>query len=266
MIREKVTGFSGVPSSFSMLQRYSKFFTTPLESLRYVTCAGGALPAAMIGQLQEAFPRTETVIMYGQTEASARLSYLPSRELPRKLGSIGKGIPNVTLSVLDEQGHPVGLGEIGEIVAEGSCLMKGYWNNEEETQRVLKEGRLHTGDLATRDEDGFIFIVGRQSDMIKHGSYRVHPSQIEEVLSNFPGVEQVAVTGFPDESVGEIIVASIVQSTQHELSSTSLLQYARKFLPTYKLPQRVVFVKELPRTSSGKIKRAQLRDMVEAVL
>jgi acyl-CoA synthetase (AMP-forming)/AMP-acid ligase II len=266
MIREKVTGFSGVPSSFAMLERYSKFFVTPLESLRYVTCAGGALPTAMIGRLQEAFPHTETVIMYGQTEASARLSYLPPQELPQKLGSIGKGIPNVTLSVLNEQGQPVALGEIGEIVAEGSCLMKGYWHNEEETQRVLKEGRLHTGDLATRDEDGFIFIVGRQSDTIKYGSYRIHPAQIEEVLSTCPGVEQVAVTGFPDDTVGEIIVASIVQGPGHELSSTDLLQYAKQFLPTYKLPQRVLFVKDLPKTSSGKIKRAQLRDMVGAVL
>jgi acyl-CoA synthetase (AMP-forming)/AMP-acid ligase II len=266
MIREKVTGFSGVPSSFAMLERHSKFFVTPLESLRYVTCAGGALPTTMIGRLQEAFPDTDIVIMYGQTEASARLSYLPPEELPQKLGSIGKGIPNVTLSVLNEEGQPVGLGEVGEIVAEGSCLMKGYWHNEEETQRVLKEGRLHTGDLATRDEDGFIFIVGRQSDTIKYGSYRIHPSQIEEVLSTCPGVEQIAVTGFPDETVGEIIVASIVPSPGHELSPTDLLQYAKQFLPTYKLPQRVVFVEDLPKTSSGKIKRAQLRDMVGAAL
>ena len=156
MIREQVTGFSGVPSSFAMLERNSKFFSTPPESLRYVTCAGGALSIAMIGRLQKALPHTDIVVMYGQTEASARLSYLPPQDLPQKLGSIGKGIPNVTLSILNEEGQPVGLGEVGEIVAEGGCLMKGYWRNEEETQRVLKAGRLHTGDLATRDEDGFI--------------------------------------------------------------------------------------------------------------
>ena len=266
MIREKVTGFSGVPSSFAMLERHSKFFVTPMESLRYVTCAGGALPTAMIGRLQGAFPYTKIVIMYGQTEASARLSYLPPEELPQKLGSIGKGIPNVTLSVLNEQGQPVGPGEVGEIVAEGSCLMKGYWRNEKETQRVLKEGKLHTGDLATRDQDGFIFIVGRQSDTIKYGSYRIHPAQIEEVLSICPGVERVGVTGLPDETFGEIIVVAIVKSSGHELSSTDLLQYARQFLPTYKLPQQVVFVEGLPETSSGKIKRTQLQNLVRAVL
>lgn len=262
MLSEHVTGFSGVPSSFAMLERNSSFFRTSFETLRYVTCAGGALPKAMIVRLQAALPRADIVIMYGQTEASARLSYLPPRDLPRKIGSIGKGIPGVNLRVVLEDGSSVQPGEVGEIVAEGSCIMKGYWHNEGETQKVLQAGQLHTGDLATVDDEGYIFIVGRQSDTIKYGSYRIHPSQIEEVLSICPDVEQVAVAGQPSETLGEIIVAWVVRRPGSPMSSSDLLQFAKQFLPTYKLPQRVIFVDDLPKTASGKVKRRQLRDMM----
>ena len=265
MVSEKVTGFSGVPASYIMLERNSGFFCTHFESLRYMTCSGGTLPKAMISRLQATFPHIKIFIMYGQTEASSRLSYMPPEDLSKKVGSIGMGIPGVKLNVLNKQDEPVHPGEIGEIVAEGNCIMKGYWNDPDETEKVLRKRRLYTGDLATIDEEGYIFFVGRKSAIIKHGSYRIHPGQIEEVLGNCPDVRRVAVTGIPNETVGEVVAALVVKETGSQLSSRDLLQYAKQFLPVFKLPQRVIFVEDLPQTTSGKIQRGKLKEIVDVI-
>jgi long-chain acyl-CoA synthetase len=259
MVQEQVTGFSGVPSSYSMLLKQSVFSRTRFETLRYVTCAGGALSTSSIRALQECLPDTEIYVMYGQTEASARLSYLEPSDLTRKMGSIGKGMPGVRLRVLRKDGTETLPGEVGEITAEGDCLMKGYWNNPVETCRTLRGSRLHTGDLATIDKEGFIFIVGRKSEIIKSGSYRIHPVEIEEVLNSHPDVVESAAVGIDDTVLGECILAFVVARSMNSLSSFELLHYARTFLPGFKLPRKIVFVEQLPKTSSGKIKRAALR-------
>jgi acyl-CoA synthetase (AMP-forming)/AMP-acid ligase II len=259
MLQEEVTGFSGVPSSYAMLLKQSGFSRTRFETLRYVTCAGGALSKASIGALQECLPKTEIYVMYGQTEASARLSYLEPSDVTRKMGSIGKGIPGVRLRVLRKDGTEVLPGEVGEITAEGDCLMKGYWNNPGATQKTLKANRLYTGDLATIDEEGFIFVVGRASEIIKSGSYRIHPIEIEEVLNSHPGVLESAAVGVDDTVLGEAIVAFIVARPDGSPPPSDLLRHARKFLPAFKVPRKIVFVDRLPKTSSGKIKRAALR-------
>ena len=197
--------------------------------------------------------------MYGQTEASARLSYLEPSDLTRKMGSIGKGMPGVRLRVLRKDGTTVLPGEVGEITAEGDCLMKGYWNNPVESRKTLSGNNLYTGDLATIDEEGFIFIVGRESEIIKSGSYRIHPMEIEEVLNSHPDVVESAAVGVDDAVLVECIVAFVVTRPDSSLSSSDLLHYARKLLPAFKLPRRIVFVEHLPKTSSGKIKRVALR-------
>ena len=259
MLQEKVTGFSGVPSSYAMLLRKSVFPRTRFEHLRYITCAGGALSKSAIQELQSCLPATEIYIMYGQTEASARLSYLDPDKLKEKIGSIGKGVPGVALGVLKEDGARVGPGEVGEIVAQGHCLMTGYWNSPAETQKVLKDNKLYTGDLATIDDEGFIYIVGRHSDLIKSGSYRVHPLEIEDVLQSHPDVIESAVVGVDDAILGESIVGFVVTREGRCVSSSEVLRFARQFLPNYKLPKRVVFAESLPKTSSGKIKRQELK-------
>jgi acyl-CoA synthetase (AMP-forming)/AMP-acid ligase II len=259
MLEEGVTGFSGVPSSYAMLLKQSVFSKTRFETLRYLTCAGGALSTSSIRRLQDCLPDVEIYIMYGQTEASARLSYLEPSNLTRKMGSIGKGIPGVRLRVLKKDGTGVLPGEVGEITAEGACLMKGYWNNPVATHKTLRGNRLYTGDLATIDEEGFIFVVGRASEIIKSGSYRIHPMEIEEVLNSHPGVVESAAVGVDDAVLGECIVAFVVTRPDCSPLSSDLLQYARTFLPAFKLPRRIVFVEELPKTSSGKIKRVALR-------
>ncbi len=266
MQREQVTGFSGVPSSFAMLLRQSKFPKIHFDSLRYLTCAGGALPVAHLQEIRAAHPDVELIIMYGQTEASARLSYLDPLDLPRKLGSIGKGIPGVELGVVDPNGKAVSPGETGEIIASGTCIMAGYWKNPEETLKVVREGRLHTGDMATVDEEGYIFVKGRKSDIIKCGSYRTHPLEIEGALNAHADVLESAVVGIEDEMLGESISAFVVRREKASLSVSDLLQSARQFLPPYKLPKDIIFVSKIPKTASGKIRRAILREQLRTVL
>jgi long-chain acyl-CoA synthetase len=263
MVRESVTGFSGVPSSYAMLLRKSVFPKTKFDTLRYVTCAGGALAKSFVEEIQACLPHAELYIMYGQTEASARLSYLAPIDLPRKIGSIGKGIPGVVLKVLNGDGIEVAPGEVGEIVAGGENVMQGYWNNPVATLKVLKGRQLYTGDLATIDDDGFIYIVGRQSDLIKSGSYRIHPGEIEEVLNAHPGVVESAVVGVEDEILGEAVTAYVVTRPSDTLTQTDLLQFARGFLPSYKMPKKVLFIEQLPKTASGKIKRNILCEQME---
>ncbi len=261
MAAQQATGFSGVPSSYAMLIHRSDFLQRSFPSLRYLTCAGGGLARSVVERIRAVFPHVELYLMYGQTEASARLSSLMPDELDRKPGSIGRGIPGVTLRVLDERGRPVAPGQVGEIVAQGENIMVGYWNDPEGTAAVLRPEGLRTGDLATVDEDGYIYVVGRKSDLIKSGAYRIHPKEIEEVVLELPAVAEVAVVGMPDEMLGEAVVAFVVSSEQNgPVSADDIVAHCARRLPRYKRVQRVVFVDSLPKTSSGKVRRNVLRE------
>jgi len=203
----------------------------------------------------EAIPHVKIFVMYGQTEASARLSYLEPDKLLEKIGSIGKAIPGVTLTVVDDKGKICPPGETGEIVASGDNIMMGYWNQPVETSRVLKDDGLHTGDLAKTDEDGYFYIVSRKSDMIKSGAHRISPKEIEEILAEHPDVVESAVFGVPDEILGENIKAVIVLKTGSKTTERDIIRHCRTNLPAFKLPKIVEFREGLPKTSSGKIKK-----------
>ncbi|MFH1924580.1 MAG: class I adenylate-forming enzyme family protein [Planctomycetota bacterium] len=261
MVAERATGFSGVPSSYAMLLHKSDLRKRDFPDLRYMTCAGGGLAPAVVQQLREIVPHAALFLMYGQTEATARLSNLMPEELDAKLGSIGRGIPGVTLQVLDKQGRPVPPGQVGEIIARGENIMAGYWQDPLETANVLENGDLRTGDLARVDEEGYIYFVSRKTDIIKSGAYRLNPKEIEDVILELDGVAEVAVAGLPDDIWGEIPVAFVVPSpTQAVPTQREILKHCRRHLPRYKLVHAVRFVDCLPKTSSGKIRRTELRD------
>ena len=259
MIEERVTGFSGVPSTFAILLNRSKLKDVEFPALRYVTQAGGPMSPVHAQELRKALPRTDIYIMYGQTEATARLTYLDPGDLSRKSGSIGKPIPGVTIWIRKPDGSPAVPGETGEIVAEGENIMMGYWNRPEETANVLKGGRLHTGDMARIDDEGFLFIVGRKSEMIKSGAHRISPKEIEEVILEIPGIHEVAVLGVKDEIMGEVIHAYLVMKENHQPDAKAISSYCRKNLPPYKVPKMLHFVPSLPKTHSGKVKKHELR-------
>lgn len=259
MINEKTTGFAGVPSSYAMLLHKSNIRGLKFPHLRYMTCAGGALSPANIVELKKILPDVDYYAMYGQTEATARLSYLESEMWLKKLGSAGKAIPGVQLRVIAKDNRDAIVGEVGEIIAQGSNIMKEYWGQPEETQDVLRNGWLHTGDIAKVDEDGYIFIVGRQSDMIKAGAFRIHPQEIEDVIVEMSEVVECAVVGISDEIMGQKVKAFVVLSPDSCLTEKDILRYCKKNLPEYKVPKVVEFVNSLPKTTSGKIKRFALK-------
>jgi long-chain acyl-CoA synthetase len=185
MMETGCTGFAGVPSHFQLLMRNSSLRKRTFPELRYVQQSGGHLAPSFIREMTAALPSTQFFVMYGQTEATARLSYLPPEYLSSKLGSIGRGMPGVTLQVLDQAGEEVRLGEISEIVARGANVACGYWRAPGETAAVFRDGALYTGDLATVDTDGFIYIVDRARDVLKCGGKRVSCRRIEDELLDF---------------------------------------------------------------------------------
>lgn len=256
MATERVTGFSGVPSTFAILMHKSNINNYKFDRLRYITQAGGPMTPALTQKIMEAMPLLKIFIMYGQTEASARLSYLEPNMLLEKIGSIGKAIPGVELTVKDEKGKVCKPGEIGEIIAKGDNIMVGYWNQPESTKMILKEDGLHTKDLARIDEDGYLYIVSRASDMIKSGAHRISPKEIEEVLAEFPGIIESAVIGVPDEILGDALVAYIV--VKNKLDAKEFRKHLRLNIAPYKIPKKIIEIETLPKTPSGKIKKFQL--------
>jgi long-chain acyl-CoA synthetase len=256
----KCTGFAGVPSHYQILLRRSNIHKMSFPHLRYVQQAGGHMAPAFIRELRQALPNTQVFVMYGQTEATARLSYVPPDMLDRKIGSIGIAIPGVKLSVVDAQGHQVQMHKQGEIVAEGPNIARGYWGEPEETAVNFHDGKLYTGDLATVDEDGFIYIVDRARDFVKIGGKRISCRSLEEQMLEFRGVLEVAVVGIPDSISGEALKAFVVP---RDSKDGLLLQNFRSFcvarLPFHHVPKEIIQLNILPKNSAGKVLKAELK-------
>ena len=251
----RCTGFSGVPSHYQMLLKKSKSFKeNDFPDLRYVTQAGGKLHNVFIKEFIDNFPAVDFVVMYGQTEATARLSYLPPDLVLKKLGSIGKGIPGVELKVVDHEGHEVAKDEVGEIVAKGGNIMKGYYKDSKGTNIAIKNEWLYTGDLAKIDKDGYITIVAREKEIIKVGGKRVSPKEIEEVILSVQNVVDCTIKGIFDEVQGEALKAVIVINhfEEREKIKNQILIQCKKKLILYKVPRVFEFKRVMKVKSSGK--------------
>ena len=262
MLETGCTGIAGVPSTYQILLRNSAFPRTRFPKLRKIQQAGGKLPNVFISELRTAHPDAEYFLMYGQTEATARLSCLPPSLLDTKLGSIGKGIPGVNLQVLTSDGTPVKPGETGEVVARGDSITPGYWKDEEATKQCFRDGALWTGDLATVDEDGFIFVVDRAKDFIKPTGHRIACKQIEDHLVAIPDVVEAAVIGIPDDVLGEAVKAFVSLRRGATVGESDVVAHCRKVMPPYMVPREVVVMNSLPKNSSGKVDKMSLKKKV----
>jgi acyl-CoA synthetase (AMP-forming)/AMP-acid ligase II len=186
---------------------------------------------------------------------------VPPERLAHKIGSAGIGIPGVAISVVGPDGQPVSAGTVGEVVARGENVMRGYLDDPAATARALREGALHTGDLGYLDDEGFLFLVGRETDMIKSGGHRIGPHEIEEVVAEVPGVAECAVVGVPDELLGQAIVAFVVRDPGEigaGLTNRAIQKACFERLPRFKMPAEVRFVDALPRSDRGKLLRSEL--------
>jgi acyl-CoA synthetase (AMP-forming)/AMP-acid ligase II len=255
LIEYKCTGFAGVPSHFQVLLRKSLTFkNTKFPDLRYVTQAGGKLASVFIDEFLQNFPDVKFYVMYGQTEATARLSYLPPELWKEKKGSIGKGIPGVELEVVNEYGENIKPGETGEVIARGNNIMIGYYADKKGTKNIVKNGWLYTGDLGTVDSDGFIYLTARKKEIIKAGGKRISPKEIEAVILEIPEIVDCSVEGVDDQLLGEILKATIVINNENgrRINEELIKQHCSKYLALYKIPQIFEFKENITISATGK--------------
>jgi long-chain acyl-CoA synthetase len=261
---EACTGFAGVPLTFEVIRRQVDVSTIHFGRLRYLTQAGGAMAPDTIAWVRTAFRPAQLFVMYGQTEATARLSYLPPERAEDKAGSIGIAIPGVELRVVDDAGRELPPGEIGELVARGPNVTPGYLDEPEETAAILHDGWLWTGDLAERDADGFFFHRGRSKEILKIGGHRVSPVEIEQVVAEHPDVAEAAVIGRPDPLLGEVPVAFVVARPGRQPTEGGLQTWCRSRMAPYRVPCQFSLVAALPRNEAGKLLRARLVEQIAA--
>lgn len=259
--RENITGFSTVGSHLNIMLKQGNFTAESFGKLRYITLAGEQTVKSNLIKLNNMNKDLKIYVMYGQTEASARLTYLEPSMLEQKLGSVGKPIKGVTLKIVDEEGIEVEHDENGEIIVKGDNIMSGYLNMPDETEKVLKDRWLYTGDIGYKDSDGYIYIIRRKNDIIKYLGYRISPVEIENYINMHDNILESAVVECRKEE--NVKIAAVIVLKNEKLDINDLSQILRRKLPSYKIPSILYTVDKLPKTSNGKIKRSELKEMLK---
>jgi acyl-CoA synthetase (AMP-forming)/AMP-acid ligase II len=248
------TTFAGVPTVYNVLLRRSSIRKIPLPSLRRFLQAGGGLAPERISEMRELFPQVKFYVMYGQTEATARISCMDPDRWDDKAGSVGQPLDNLTVSIVDEDGNAVAEGQVGQLVVQGPSICAGYLNDEEETRRVFRGGVLRTGDLARRDEDGFLWIDGRTGSFLKIRGIRVSLAEVEAKVAALPGVYECGACAVDHPEAGQALVLLIVPDQGANL----VMEEIRHRLPAHWTLDSIRIISELPKTSAGKIARPAL--------
>ncbi len=258
----KATMFEGVPTMYMYMLVHPEFNSFALASLSRCTVGGQTMPVAKMHEVERRFG-CPLIELWGMTELAGLGTTFPCYG-PHKLGSIGIAIPHAEARIADaaDPATTMPRGEVGELMIRGPIVMQGYYGNEKATREAIEpDGWLHTGDLATMDDDGAVFIVDRKKDMINTGGFKVFPAEIERVIAAHPSVAMVAVGGLPDELKGEIAKAYVVLKPGAPADAEGILALCRAELAAYKAPRAIQFVADLPKTSTGKIMRRELRKL-----
>ncbi|RTL53171.1 MAG: AMP-dependent synthetase [Rhodocyclaceae bacterium] len=261
--RERVTVFPGVPTIFSLLTNLGTLESFDLSSLRLITNTAAALSEQHIRQLRALFPQAALYSMYGLTECK-RVTYLPPEQLDIRPTSVGRGMPNEEIWLVDEDGRRLPYGSTGELVIRGSNVMRGYWGKPDETAKRLKPGPipgemvLYSGDLFRTDDEGWLYFVARKDDIIKSRGEKVSPREVENILYGIDGVLDAAVIGVDDELLGQAVKAFIVLKNGAALTEREVIRYCLGHLESFMAPKYVEFVAELGKTDTGKIKKTGL--------
>lgn len=261
-----VTGLAAVPPLWTQLANL-EWPESVAKSLRYITNSGGAMPTTALERLRRSLPDTKVFLMYGLTEAF-RSTFLPPDQVAVRPTSIGKAIPNAEVLVVRPDGTECAPGEPGELVHRGALVGLGYWRDPVRTAEryrpipqlggeiPLPDMAVWSGDTVVRDEEGFLYFVGRRDEMIKTSGYRVSPTEVEEILFGSGLVAEAVAIGVPDDTLGQVIVAVAVARDENATPTAALLEHLRKQLPSYMIPSRIEWRKMLPRNANGKIDRA----------
>ncbi|MGC2639237.1 MAG: AMP-binding protein [Acidobacteriaceae bacterium] len=251
------TTFAGVPTVYNVLLRRSGIHRIQFPALRRFLQAGGGLAREKVDEMREAFPHVRFFVMYGQTEATARISCMDPDRWHDKPGSVGLPLDNLTVSIVDEAGKPVPLGQTGELLVTGPSICVGYCNDPEESKRKFQDGWLRTGDMAHQDEDGFLWIDGRAGAFLKIRGTRVSFAEVEAKVAAIPGIYECGASAAEHPEAGEALVLWVVADQGHQPAAA----FIRHHLPAHWTLDSVHFVPDLPKTSSGKISRAALAEM-----
>ena len=270
--KERVTHAMVVPTMFKQLVDHSEFTQFDLSSLKNLSYGGAQMPLPVIRRGIERFPKTVNFVnAYGQTETTSTLTILgpedhrlegTAEEIEKKLRrltSIGKPLPDVEFNVVDDDGKPFPGGEVGEIVIRTPRVMKGYATESGAAMTALEGGWLRTRDMGWVDEDGYIYLAGRKDDMIIRGGENIAPAEVESVLQSHPGVDEVAVFGVPSEEWGQIVAATVVPKREANLGADELADFCKQRLASFKKPERIIFLAELPRNPLGKVLKKDLK-------
>ena len=261
--QEKITAFHGVPTMFIALLEHPDFEKTDFSYMRTGIMAGSPCPIATMKDVVEKMHMSEITIVYGQTEASPGCTMSSTDDpLEVRVATVGRALPEIECKIVDpETGEDLPTGEIGEFVARGYNIMKGYYKMPKATSSAIdKEGWLHTGDLACKTEDGNYKITGRLKDMIIRGGENIYPKEIEEFIYTHPKVSDVQVIGVPDEQYGEEIAACIILKEGEEMTVDEMKQFVRDHMAKHKVPRYVDFVEAFPMNAAGKILKYKMRE------
>jgi acyl-CoA synthetase (AMP-forming)/AMP-acid ligase II len=270
--RERVTHAFLVPTMLKRVLDAPELSTTDLSSLQLLTYGAAPMPLQVIRRAIETLPpHISFANSFGQTESTATVTLLGPEDhrltgspddvesRVRRLASVGRALPGIEIRILDEAGKALGVGEVGEIAIRSERLMRGYYGDEQATASTLRDGWLLTRDLGWLDDDGYLFLAGRRSDMIIRGGENIAPEEVEVVLASHPAVDEVAVFGVPDVEWGEVVATAIVLREGASVTGADLIEYCRQRMSSFKKPEHVVLVRELPRNSVGKLLRRELR-------
>ncbi|WP_027409117.1 class I adenylate-forming enzyme family protein [Anoxybacteroides tepidamans] len=258
--QHRITHFFGAPVAYLLTAKHPRLHEYDLSSVEYWTYGGAPLSAEEVRFVAKQFRTDRLMCLYGLTEAGPNGTYLSPEEHAEKAGSVGKWAAlNCEVKIVDEHGQEVPIGEVGEIVLAGEGTMKGYYKDEEKTSETLKNGWLYTGDLARRDEDGYIWIVDRKKDVIISGGVNVYPKEVEDALRAHPDIVDVAVVGVPHPEWGETVKAFIVAAKPIDNLADECKRFLAGKLADYKIPRLYEAIPVLPRNATGKILKQVLR-------
>ena len=270
--QESVDRAMMVPTMLKMLMDHEEFHDHDMNSLRVITYGAAPMPLEVIRRAIVEFPNAQFINAFGQTETAATITMLPPEdhvltgapeEVERKLkrlSSIGRPLEDVEVRIVDEDGVESALGDVGEIVARGERLMRGYWGQDSATAETIRDGWLYTGDLGYWDEDGYIFLAGRSKDFIKRGGEMISPEEVEKVLHSHPDIEEAAIIGILDVDWGERVRALVVAKSGHQVEEADVIEYCRQRLASFKKPESVIVIAELPRNPMGKVLKRLLKE------
>jgi acyl-CoA synthetase (AMP-forming)/AMP-acid ligase II len=260
--QQRASYFFAAPTALYQMMDHPEFSQRDLSSLKAISYGAAGISKARLEEAASAFGPI-LLHAYGMTETTSHASLLRSADHAFALGSIGKGVGQCEMRMVDDRGETCRSGEIGEIVIRGPNVMKGYWRRPDATGDAIRDGWLYSGDLARTDQNGFVYVVDRKKDLVISGGVNIYPREIEDVISAHPAVAEVAVYGMPDEHWGEALSAAVVLRAGMAAEPHDIVDFCRDRIGGYKVPKRIRIVAALPRNASGKILKAELRASTE---